>query len=59
MLQTLCFVVNVNPFHPENLGEHALDQVMAKNGSFRDVPSFASELNPAAFSNGDRLFAAA
>ena len=34
VLQTLCFIVNVNPFHPEYLGEHALDQVMAKNGSF-------------------------
>src|SRR5580693_5474741 len=48
MLQAFCFVVNVNPFHPENLGEHALDQVMPKNGSFRHVPSFRSELNPTA-----------
>src|SRR5260370_33709649 len=53
MLQTLCFIVNVDPFHPENLGEHAVDQVMAKNGSFRDFPSFGSELNPAALSKGD------
>src|ERR1017187_6160067 len=53
MLQTLCFIVNVDPFHPENLGEHALDQVMAKNGSFSDFPSFGSELNTAALSKGD------
>ena len=48
MLETLCFVVNFKPSHAENLGEHALDQVMAKNGSLRDLPSFGSQLNAAA-----------
>lgn len=54
MLQTLCFFVNVNPFHSENLREHALDQVMAKNGSLRDLPSFGTELNSTALGNSDQ-----
>jgi hypothetical protein len=54
MLQTLCFFVNVNPFHFENLGEHALDQVMAKDGSLRDLPSFGTELNSTALGNSDQ-----
>src|ERR1039458_9095643 len=56
MLETLCFVVNFNPSHAENLGEHALDQVMAKNGSLRDLPSFGSQLNAAALNDDQAIF---
>src|SRR5208337_639916 len=53
MLQALCLIVNFKPSHAEYLEEHALDQVMAKNGFFRDLPSFGSQLN-AAFFQGDQ-----
>ena len=53
MLETLCLLVNFNPFHAENLGEHALDQVMPKNGSLRDFSSFGSQLNAASL-QGDQ-----
>jgi hypothetical protein len=53
MFETLCFVVNFEPFHAENLEEHALDQVMTKNGSLRDLLSFGRQLNAAA-RNGDQ-----
>ena len=53
MLQALGFLVNVNPFHAENLEEHALDQVMAKNGSLGDLASFGGQLN-AALLQGDQ-----
>src|ERR1035438_9271037 len=54
MLQTLRFFVNLNPIHAENLRKHALDQVMAKNGSFRDLPPLRSEQNTAALLNSDQ-----
>lgn len=45
MFDTFCFFVNFYPWHAENHGEHTLDQGMAKNGLFRDLPSFGCQLS--------------
>ena len=47
MLQTLGLVVHLVPFHAENLGEHALDQVMAKSELARDLAARCSQADVA------------
>ena len=54
MLQALRFLMNFDPAHAENLREHALDQVMAKNGLPGNLPSFGSQLDAAALLDADQ-----
>ena len=39
VFQPLCLIVDLVPRHPENLRQHALDQVMTNNSPFGDLPS--------------------
>lgn len=45
MFEALGFVVNLPPFHAEDLVEHALDEVMADHGTARDFTAFGGELH--------------
>ena len=45
MLQPLCFVVNLKPSHPEDFGQHALNEVMPKNGLLGYLPTLGRKLD--------------
>src|ERR1700676_67571 len=45
MFQTFGLIVNSIPFHPEDLRQHALDEVMAKGELARDLASSRGESN--------------
>ena len=45
MLQTLSLVVDLVPFHAEDFGQHALDQVMTVQNLVGDLAAVGSELN--------------
>ena len=48
VLQTFRLVVHLIPFHSENLGEHALDQVVANRQLAGDLSSGSGQANAAA-----------
>jgi len=45
VLQPLRFVVDFVPCHTERLGQHAFNQVMSKDRSLSNLPTFGGELN--------------
>jgi len=47
VLEALGFGVNLVPFHAEDFGEHALDEVMAEGGAMRGFAAFRGELERA------------
>lgn len=47
MLQALGLVVNLIPRHAKDLSQHALNQVMSKDGSFGNLPTCRRQLNAA------------
>jgi hypothetical protein len=54
MFQTLGLVVNLIPFHTEDLGQHSLDQVMPKDGALGSLLTCRRELNAAVAPNNDQ-----
>src|ERR1700740_3450972 len=53
MLQPLGLVVNLIPRHAEDFRQHALNQVMSKDSSFGNRPTFRVELNAAVILSHD------
>ena len=54
MLQPLSLVVNLIPCHTEDLGQHALNQVVSKDSSLRNLLTSRRELNAAVALNNDQ-----